>query len=392
MLLMKSFHLITPFIRALMCWACLFFAGQAWATVCHTSAKITLGRGGATALSAAVTATTGTLTNYWLEVNIESYLGNLNNGSATSDYVKGDFCSFSYAKNFQTHWGTLLGQLPKWTVLYGVTSITIPGGCVGGTYQFTSLPPANSPSPFIDGWLLFDGTAMRQDLTEATAVWAVSANTACTGTKFYIPLTINYDLGTSNSITIDSVSLFKNVAFCCGNGTKSVGSYSATGATFEVRTVKSSCALSAPTLSLGTYSTNSLIHTNGVLGGVLKSTDITLTCNSLGNVANITPNITITDAGAPTNKNCIPANIASTPAPAQIALFNSNKIVFDFASRYCVAPSTDAPNTIKFPAIAANTTAYKQSIPIYAGIYSATQPVRKPGALLSVLQLTVSYQ
>jgi hypothetical protein len=381
--------MIKTLIRALMCWACLFFAGQTWATTCNVSAKITLGKGGTTVLSAAVTTSTGTLTNYFLEISIDSYSGNLNSGSATSDYVKGDFCSLTYGKNFQTHWGTSLGQLPKWTVQYGVATATIPGGCVGGTYQFTSLPPANSPSPFIDGWLLSDGTALRQDLTEATAFWALSATTACTGTKLYLPLTINYDLGTNSSTLIDSVSLFKNVAFCCGNGTKSVGSYSATGTTFTIVRARGSCSVTAPTLSLGTYSTNS-IHNQGILGGVLKSTNITLNCNNVRDTVNITPTITITDAGVPTNKTCDPVNIASTPAPAYIALFNSSKIIYDYAYRYCVSQNSSAPNTIKFPDITTST--YTQSMPIFAGIFSATQPVKKTGALLSVLQLTVSYK
>ncbi len=366
-----------------MCCACLFFAGQSWATTCITSAKITQGQGGAAVSAITVSTYTGTLTNYFLEISIDSYVGN-----PIADPLAGDFCSITYARSARLHWGTLLNANPSWNVEYGTPVANAFAGCSNRVY--VSTQPLSSP--FTDQFRFFDGAIHHPfEQTQASVFWvSTGTNTqACSGSKLYIPITINYNLGTNNTMVIDSLQLFKNVALCCGTTTNTTGTSSATGSTIQIRQVVGSCALTAPTLSLGTYSTNS-IHSQGILGGVLKSSNITLTCNNMPNGVNVTPFINISDAGAPSNTSCNPVNIASTPAPAQIALFNSNKIVFDSASRYCVAPSTNAPNTIAFPKITSST--YTQSIPIYAGIYSATQPVKKAGALLSVLQLTVYYR
>jgi len=150
--------------------------------------------------------------------------------------------------------------------------------------------------------------------------------------------------------------------------------------------------VTAPSLNLGTFKPD-VTRTAGILGGVLKSTTVTLNCpNVYSQGVSITPTVTITDAGNPSNAGCPVSNSAANGSSAVVSLYTANTINDYPAGRYCVSKYTDAvgsyTNTITFPQI--TSAAYSESKTIWAGLYSYPNPPTV-GPVTSTVTLTVTY-
>jgi len=133
---------------------------------------------------------------------------------------------------------------------------------------------------------------------------------------------------------------------------------------------------------------------NGILGGVLKSTIVTLNCPNAYTGAKVTPIVTITDAGNSANTGCNPSNTATNPSNAFIALFTSSTINDLPAGRYC-ASTVDYQgvkrNTMVFPDITSLN--YSETLQIWAGVrYNDNNSNPSVGNVKSTLRLTVTYQ
>jgi hypothetical protein len=384
---MKKIQLITPLVRALVCMACVFWVGQASAANCTVSAKITNGKNGAPATGIAVTASTGRLTNYYLELNIDSYTGARN---TSGNGLTGDFCSITYGKANEITVDTVLANSP-WSITYGTSETSQAANCSSSNYDWTQ-PVNGSLSPFVNGFSTYDGSLIYFSRTKASIFWSTDTSgktDACRNSKVFIPLTIDYTMGSNSTFTIDPLHLFKNNAFCCNNSWALGNTQSSSGSVTKFIKVAGSCTVSAPSLSLGTFTINDP-KTLGILGGKLKSTTVTLNCNNVYAGQTIKPTITITDAAAPDSIECDPTNTATNPAAnSRIALFTSSTIAMDAASRYCVSTVGGTFNNIMvYPDITSSV--YLQSKPIYAGILNTGTVTA--GQLVSTLRLTVNYQ
>jgi len=153
--------------------------------------------------------------------------------------------------------------------------------------------------------------------------------------------------------------------------------------------------VTAPSLDLGTF-TPSVTRNNGILGGVLKSTIVTLNCPNAYTGTAVKPTVTISDAGDPSNNfSCNPTNIATgAKSNAFIALFTSSTINDLPAGRYC-ASTVDYQgvkrNTMVFPDITSLN--YSETLQIWAGVrYNDNNSNPSVGNVKSTLRLTVTYQ
>jgi hypothetical protein len=154
-----------------------------------------------------------------------------------------------------------------------------------------------------------------------------------------------------------------------------------------------SCSVTAPSLDLGTFKPT-VPRTNGILGGVLQSTNVTLNCpNVYWAGVSITPKVTISDAGNAGNTSCNPINTAANGSTALVSLFRSAAIDDTAAGRYCVSTvnyNNSIINTMTFPQITSST--YTASKTIYAGLrYNVDGSSPSVGPVTSTLTLTVTY-
>jgi hypothetical protein len=150
--------------------------------------------------------------------------------------------------------------------------------------------------------------------------------------------------------------------------------------------------VTATSLDLGTF-TPTVTRTAGILGGVLKSTTVTLNCPNVYQAGvSITPTVTITDAGNPGNPGCAVSNSAANGSSAVVSLYTANTINDYPDGRYCVSKYTDQvgtyTNTITFPPITSST--YSASKTIWAGLYSYPN-APTVGPVTSTVTLTVTY-
>ena len=379
-------HLIKIFILGMgLC--CLT---PAFATLCATSAKFTQGSGGPTVTNLNLTTSTGTLTNLWLEINFDSF-----GALPTSSPLAGDFCSLTYGQpGAQFRNGTFSSGTNYWTITYGVPtkSISNPTVCASTAYNYITT----TPNPFSFYWAE-NVTGGDTAKTKAEVFYYTSGSSysyLCNNTKFYIPLSIQYAIGPTNSLGFTATVLYNIVGGCCVTGQYVGSTYTKTGTDLIIRKMTGSCSVTAPSLDLGTFKPT-VARTNGILGGVLQSTTVTLNCpNVYWPGVSITPKVTITDAGNAGNTSCNPINTAANGSNAFVALFTSATLDDLPAGRYCVYPAISQgyqfSNTMAFPSITSST--YSASVPIYAGLrYNDTASNPSVGAVTSTLTLTVSY-
>ena len=380
-------HLIKIFILA---WGLCCFS-SAFATTCVTSAKFTQGDGGPQVTNLNLTTSSGTITNLGLEINFDTF-GGLQLQSANP--LAGDFCSLTYGQPeamFQN--GSVSAGTNFWKVTYYTPTRKVfnSAACASKVYDFFT----QSPHPFAFHWV--ENLTNISAQTDAAVFYYTSsygANTPpCNNSKLYIPLKIEYAIGSSNSLEVAATSLFNIVGGCCGNGDYSKTSYSKTGTNLTIRTIAGSCSLTAPPINLGTFAP-SVQRTQGILGGVLKSTTVTLNCPKVYNGFDVTPKVTITDAYQPSNTTCNPVNWATNGSDAIINLFTTATIGHTPAQRYCVYPvltnGNQFSNTMTFPVIDSPT--YQKSMDIYAGLFrQQVAPNPTSGPVASTLTLTVTY-
>lgn len=380
-------HLIKIFILGMgLC--CLT---PAFATLCATSAKFTQGSGGPTVTNLNLTTSTGTITNLWLEINFDQF-----GALTTSSPLAGDYCSLTYGQpGAQFRNGTFSSGTNYWTITYGVPTkeFSNPTVCASTAYNYITT----TPNPFSFHWL--ENVTGNTAKTKAEAFYYTSGSNysyLCNNTKFYIPLSIQYAIGPSNALGFTATVLYNIVGGCCGTGQYVGSSYTKTGTDLIIRKMTGSCSVTAPSLDLGTFKPT-VARTNGILGGVLKSTTVTLNCpNVYWPGVPITPKVTITDAGNPGNTGCNPSNTATSPSNAFVALFKTADLNNDgYANRYCVIDTYSFNgiqyfNTMVYPQI--TSPAYTASKTIYAGLrYNDTATTPSVGAVTSTLTLTVTY-
>jgi len=377
-------HLIKIFILGMgLC--CLT---PAFATLCATSAKFTQGSGGPTVTNLNLTTSTGTITNLWLEINFDQF-----GALTTSSPLAGDYCSLTYGQpGAQFRNGTFSSGTNYWTITYGVPTKEISNpACASTAYNYITT----TPHPFSFHWLE-NVTGGNTAKTKAEAFYYTSGSNysyLCNNTKFHIPLSIQYAIGPSNALGFTVTVLYNIVGGCCGNGDFNLSTYTKTGTDLIIRKMTGSCSVTAPSLDLGTFKPT-VTRTNGILGGVLKSTTVTLNCPNVYQAGvSITPKVTITDAGNAGNTSCNPSNTAANGSNAFVALFTSSTIDDSPAGRYCVSTvdyNNSIINTMTFPPITSST--YTASKTIYAGLrYNDTTSFPSVGPVTSTLTLTVSY-
>ena len=377
-------HLIKIFILGMgLC--CLT---PAFATLCATSAKFTQGSGGPTVTNLNLTTSTGTITNLWLEINFDQF-----GALTTSSPLAGDYCSLTYGQpGAQFRNGTFELGTNYWTITYGVPTKEISNpACASTAYNYITT----TPHPFSFHWLE-NVTGGNTAKTKAEAFYYTSGSNysyLCNNTKFHIPLSIQYAIGPTNALGFTATVLYNIVGGCCGTGQFVGSSYTKTGTDLIIRKMTGSCTVTAPSLDLGTFKPT-VARTNGILGGVLKSTTVTLNCPNVYQAGvSITPKVTITDAGNAGNTSCNPINTAANGSNAFVALFTSSTIDDSFAGRYCVSTvdyNNNIINTMTFPQITSST--YTASKTIYAGLrYNDTTSFPSVGPVTSTLTLTVSY-
>jgi len=377
-------HLIKIFILGMgLC--CLT---PAFATLCATSAKFTQGSGGPTVTNLNLTTSTGTITNLWLEINFDQF-----GALTTSSPLAGDYCSLTYGQpGAQFRNGTFSSGTNYWTITYGVPTKEISNpACASTAYNYITT----IPHPFSFHWLE-NVTGGNTAKTKAEAFYYTSGSNysyLCNNTKFHIPLSIQYAIGPSNALGFTVTVLYNIVGGCCGNGDFNGSTYTKTGTDLIIRKMTGSCSVTAPSLDLGTFKPT-VARTNGILGGVLKSTTVTLNCPNVYQAGvSITPKVTISDAGNAGNTSCNPSNTAANGSNAFVALFTSSTIDDSFAGRYCVSTvdyNNNIINTMTFPPITSST--YTASKTIYAGLrYNVDGSSPSVGPVTSTLTLTVSY-
>jgi len=378
-------HLIKIFILGMgLCSVNPAFAAPA----CRTNATFTQGIGGPTVTNLNFAASTGTLTNLVLEVNFV-YL----NAVKASAPLAGDFCALTYGQpGAQFRNGTFSLGTNYWTVTYGTpTKALASTDCSSVSYSYFTT----TPNPFYLSWVenvTGGDTAKTKAEVFYYTVGNAYSSTSCRGTKFYIPLSIEYAIGPTNSLVVTPTLLYNLMGGCCGTGATTQNLITETGTDLTIRKLTSSCAVTAPSLYLGNLNPT-VARTSGILGGVLKSTNVTLNCPNVWSGVNVTPTVTITDAGSAGNAGCNPINTAANGSSALVALYASSTILDSPAGRYCVSTYTDAggtyTNTITFPTITSST--YSASKTLWAGLYSYPS-APSVGAVTSTLTLTVTYQ
>ena len=380
-------HLIKIFILGMgLC--CLT---PAFATMCATSAKFTQGVGGPTVTNLNLTTSTGTINNLVLEINFDQF-GAIPVPATTP--LAGDFCSLTYGQpGAQFRNGTFSSGTNYWTITYGVPTKSISNSsvCASTAYNYITT----IPHPFSFHWLE-NVTGGNTAKTKAEAFYYTSGSNysyLCNNTKFHIPLSIQYAIGPSNALGFTVTVLYNIVGGCCGNGDFNLSTYTKTGTDLIIRKMTGSCSVTAPSLDLGTFKPT-VARTNGILGGVLKSTTVTLNCPNVYQAGvSITPKVTISDAGNAGNTSCNPINTAANGSNAFVALFRSAAIDDTAAGRYCVSTvnyNNSIINTMTFPQITSS--AYTASMPIYAALrYNDTASNPSVGAVTSTLTLTVTY-
>jgi hypothetical protein len=310
--------------------------------------------------------------------------------------LENDFCSLTYGQpGAQFRNGTFSSGTNYWTITYGVPTkgISNPTVCASTAYNYITT----TPNPFSFHWLE-NVTGGNTAKTKAEAFYYTSGSNysyLCNNTKFYIPLTIQYAIGPSNDLGFTATVLYNIVGGCCKTGLFDGSTYTKTGTNLIIRKMTGSCSVTAPSLDLGTFKPT-VTRTAGILGGVLKSTTVTLNCpNVYWQGVSITPKVTITDAGNAGNTSCNPSNTAANGSNAFVALFTSSTIDDTAAGRYCVSPvnyNNSIINTMTFPQITSSASAYTASMPIFAGLrYNDTQTNPTVGAVTSTLTLTVTY-
>jgi hypothetical protein len=303
-------HLIKIFILGMgLC--CLT---PAFATLCATSAKFTQGSGGPTVTNLNLTTSTGTITNLWLEINFDKF-GAIPVPATTP--LAGDYCSLTYGQpGAQFRNGTFSSGTNYWTITYGVPTkgISNPTVCASTAYNYITT----TPNPFSFHWLE-NVTGGNTAKTKAEVFYYTSGSNysyLCNNTKFYIPLSIQYAIGPTNALGFTATVLYNIVGGCCGTGQFVGSSYTKTGTDLIIRKMTGSCSVTAPSLDLGTFKPT-VARTNGILGGVLKSTTVTLNCpNVYWPGVPITPKVTISDAGNAGNTSCNPINTAANGSTA----------------------------------------------------------------------------
>ena len=371
---------------------CLFCFNQTFARIaCDTTYKFTNGKNGAAVKNLNVTQNIGTIPNLWLEITIYAF-----EGMQSKTSVFRDFCSFTYGAPGAMYSYATPKQYYK--ITYGTSTsayYTAPSDCNSESYSY----PSTGNSPFNNAWI--DSTANYINtkaevfwylLGTASAVW----KTSCSNSKFYIPLSISYKIGTTGSLAFDGSALYNNVPGCCYTAqvdtTAPAQAKTPSPGDLTLRQIQGSCSVTAPPLNLGTQKPDA-IRSNGILGGVLKSTLVTLNCNNVYTGTPVTPKVTITDAADAGNTGCNPTNTADNPSNASVNLFTSPTIDHNAAYRYCVSPfvlnGSQYSNTMTFPSITA--TSYTASMPIYAGMYYTAAGNPTPGPVRSTLTLTVFY-
>ncbi len=380
-------HLIKIFILGMgLC--CLT---PAFATMCATSAKFTQGVGGPTVTNLNLTTSTGTINNLVLEINFDQF-GAIPVPATTP--LAGDYCSLTYGqREAQFRNGTFSSGTNYWTITYGVPTkgISNPTVCASTAYNYF----VGTPNPFSFHWLE-NVTGGDTAKTKAEAFYYTSGSNysyLCNNTKFYIPLTIQYAIGPTNALGFTATLLYNIVGGCCGTGQYVGSTYTKTGTDLIIRKMTGSCSVTAPPINLGTFAP-SVQRTQGILGGVLKSTTVTLNCPKVYNGFNVTPKVSITDAYEPSNTTCNPVNWAANASDAVINLFTTATIGHTPAERYCVYPlltnGNQFSNTMTFPVIDSLT--YQKSMDIYAGLYKQQGPANPTSGLVSsTLTLTVTY-
>jgi hypothetical protein len=262
---------------------------------------------------------------------------------------------------------------------------------IGNPYPSPSATPFNFHWPDWTGYTFTNGSDYR-----AHVFWQLSRapsndySNVCGNSKLNIPLSIQVNQISSSQVL--NPNMLYNIIGGHGPNATWVGSnYTKTQTPLTLTKKNVSCTVTAPSLDLGTFKPT-VTRTAGILGGVLKSTTVTLNCPNVYQAGvSITPKVTISDAGNAIS--CNPSNTATNPSNAFIALFRSAAIDDTAAGRYCVSPvnyNNSIINTMTFPQITSS--AYTASMPIYAGLrYSDTATTPSVGAVTSTLTLTVSY-
>jgi len=376
-------HLIKIFILS----AGLCGLTPAFATICITSAKFTQGVGGPTVTNLNLTTSTGTITNLVLEINFDQF-----GAVPTSSVLENDFCSLTYGQpGAQFRNGTFSSGTNYWTITYGVATKAISNpACASTAYNYITT----TPNPFSFYWAenITGGNTAK---TKAEVFYYTSGGNysyLCNNTKFHIPLTIQYAIGPSNALGFTATVLYNIVGGCCKTGLFDGSTYTKTGTDLIIRKMTGSCTVTAPSLDLGAFKPT-VTRTAGILGGVLKSTTVSLNCPDVyWPGVSITPTVTITDAGNPNNAGCPVSNSAANGSSAVVSLYTANTINDYPAGRYCVSKYTDSvgsyTNTITFPTITSST--YLASKTIWAGLYSYPNPPTV-GPVTSTVTLTVTY-
>ena len=368
----------------------------AFATQCITSAKFTQGSSGPTVTNLNLTTSTGTITNLSLEITFTT-LGGLKNANTTSGVGGGDFCSLTYGlqDTLYINGSTLAGN-NYWQVTYGEPTKSLQStDCRSTAFNFSET----APHPFNYYWIenVNGGNKFR---TKAEVFYYIKDNDGayiytCNQTKFLIQLKkVEYRMVSSSALVIDPNLLYNIVGGSGTDGTP-VGSTvnQKSGTNLNLTKVASSCSVSTKNLFLGSFF-QSAPRNQGILGS-LKGTTVTLDCPNLWSGINITPTVTISDAGNPGNFGCNPINTATNGSDAVINLFKTATIGHTPADRYCVYPvlsnGLQFSNTMTFPVI--NSATYQKSMDIYAGLFKQ-QGTANPttGLVSSTLTLTVSYQ
>jgi len=380
-------HLIKIFILS----AGLCGLTPAFATICITSAKFTQGVGGPTVTNLNLTTSNGTINNLVLEINFDQF-----GAIPTASVLANDFCSLTYGKSGAQFRN---GNAPPsttnyWIVTYGVATKSISNSsCASSAYDYF----VGSPTPFKNDWLE-NVTGGNPANTKAEVFYYTSGASysyLCNNTKLHIPLTIQYGIGgfeTGYALGFTVTVLYNIVGGCCNSDTTG-STYTKTGTDLILRKITGSCSVTAPSLDLGTFKPT-VTRTAGILGGVLKSTTVTLNCPGVYWPGVYTaPKVTITDAGNAGNTSCNPSNTAANGSNAFVALFTSSAIDDSPAGRYCVSSvdyNGSIINTMTFPQITSTT--YTASKTIYAGLrYNDTLTSPSVGPVTSTLTLTVTY-
>jgi hypothetical protein len=377
-------HLIKIFILS----AGLCGLTPAFATICITSAKFTQGVGGPTVTNLNLTTSTGTINNLVLEINFDQF-----GAAPTSSVLENDFCSLTYGQpGAQFRNGTFSSGTNYWTITYGEATKAISNpACASTAYNYITT----TPNPFSFHWL--ENVTGNTAKTKAEVFYYTSGGNysyLCNNTKFHIPLTIQYAIGPTNALGFTATVLYNIVGGCCKTGQFVGSTYTKTGTDLIIRKMTGSCSVTAPSLDLGTFKPT-VTRTVGILGGVLKSTTVTLNCPNVYQAGvSITPKVTISDAGNSANTGCNPSNTATNPSNAFIALFTSSNINDAAAGRYCISELKGngyyLRNIMEFPQITSST--YTASKTIYAGLrYNVDGSSPSVGPVTSTLTLTVSY-